>query len=82
MGSLESDMIKPSILPFASISILRTSLSKNHLKANDHTISVFIGNLFNSIDDRRKKWCTISGIMIPIALVFDFFKLSAMLLGL
>jgi hypothetical protein len=81
MGFLESDMIKPSILPFASISILRTSLSKRS-EANDHTISVFIGNLFNSIDDRRKKWCTISGIMIPIALVFDFFKLSAMLLGL
>jgi hypothetical protein len=48
-------MMNPSMLPLASISMLRTSLSKESSDTNDYAVSVFIGNLFYAIDDSGEK---------------------------
>jgi hypothetical protein len=50
----DSDMMNPSMLPLASISILRTSLSKESSDTNDYAVSVFISNLFYAIDTVEK----------------------------
>ena len=82
MVSLDIETINPSILPLASISMLITSFEKDSF--DKPTITLYplsFAYCSTPLITLVKKWCTISGIIIPIVFVFLFFKLKAILLG-
>ena len=76
------ERIKPSILPFANISMLMTSFSLDSSEIQTITLYPFSFAYFSiPLKTVVKKWWTISGIITPMFFVLLFLRLRAILLG-